>query len=117
MSRLVHIAKNRALRKNRVRSTVIGTSERPRMSVHVSNRNVTVQIVDDSTGTTLVSSSSLNIKASGSLSEKAAAVGEDIASKAKKAKITKVALDRNGQAYQKRLHSLAEAARKNGLEF
>jgi large subunit ribosomal protein L18 len=64
-----------------------------------------------------VSSSSINLKVNGSLSEKAAAVGKDVAEKAKKAKITKVAFDRNGQAYQKRLASLADAARENGLEL
>ena len=117
MSRLDHARKNEALRKARVRSTVSGTPERPRMAVHLSNRAVTVQVIDDTTGKTLVTSSSINLKAAGSLSEKAAIVGKDIATKSKKAKITKVAFDRNGRSYQKRLTALADAARENGLEF
>jgi large subunit ribosomal protein L18 len=87
------------------------------MAVKLSNRAITVQIVNDVTGETLVSSSSINLKATGSLSEKAAVVGKDVATKAKKAKITKVAFDRNGKSYQKRLAALADAARENGLEF
>lgn len=116
MNRLQHARYNKKLRKNRVRSTVSGTSERPRMSVKVSNRAVTAQIIDDTTGKTLASSSSINLKATGSLTEKAAAVGKDIAVKAKKAKVSKVAFDRNGRAYQQRLASLADSARENGLE-
>ncbi len=117
MNRLDHARHNNALRKARVRSTVKGTAERPRMSVKISNRSVSVQVIDDVAGKTLVSSSSINIKATGSLGEKATAVGKDIATKAKKAKITKVAYDRNGRSYQKRLAALADAARENGLEF
>lgn len=117
MSRLSHVRYNKNLRKNRVRSTVSGTTEKPRMSAHVSNRAVTVQIINDTTGKTLASSSSINLKATGSLSEKAAAVGKDIAVQAKKAKVTSVTFDRNGRSYQKRLAALADAARENGLEF
>lgn len=117
MNRLDHAQKNRTLRKNRVRSKVSGTHERPRMSVTFSNRYVTVQIIDDTKGITLVSASSANIKDTGSLSEQAAIVGKEIAQKAKKAKINHVVFDRNGRAYQKRLASIADAARENGLEF
>lgn len=117
MNRLDHTRYNKRLRKNRVRSTVSGTKEQPRMSVKISNRAVTAQLVDDTAGKTLASSSSINLKATGSLAEKAVLVGKDIAAKAKKAKISKVTFDRNGRSYQKRLAALADSARENGLEF
>lgn len=117
MSRLDDKTRNQQLRKLRVRATVVGTADRPRLSVHLSNRAVEAQVINDAEGKTLVSSSSIALKATGSLSEKAAAVGKDIATKAKKAKVTKVAFDRKGKAYQKRLAALADAARENGLEF
>jgi large subunit ribosomal protein L18 len=108
----------RLLRKNRVRSTVSGTAERPRLSVYLSNMHVHAQIIDDTASKTLASSSSSVLKdVKGSLSEKAAAVGKDIAAKAKKAKVTKVVFDRNGRKYHGRLKALADAAREGGLEF
>jgi large subunit ribosomal protein L18 len=118
MNRLALKQANLAIRKNRVRQTVKGTSERPRLSVHVSNRHVSAQIIDDTSGKTLVSSTTVqNKQASGSLSEQAAIIGADIAKKATKAKITHVVFDRNGRSYQRRLSALADAARENGLEF
>ena len=118
MNRLESKLYNRALRKKRVRSTVSGTETRPRLSVYISNRNVSAQIIDDTAGKTLVSSTTTFTKdATGSLSEKCAVVGADIAKKAKQAKITTVVFDRNGRLYQKRLSAFADAARENGLEF
>ncbi|MBP9738407.1 50S ribosomal protein L18 [Candidatus Saccharibacteria bacterium] len=118
MNRLDHKQNNLKIRKNRVRSTVSGTEERPRLSVHISNRNVSAQIINDVTGNTLVSASTTHTKAStGTLSDKCALVGAEIAKKATKAKITKVVLDRNGRLYEKRLSTFADAARENGLEF
>lgn len=118
MNRLETKLYNRSLRKNRVRSTVQGTTERPRLSVFISNRNVSAQIIDDTAGKTLVASTSVNSKsATGSLAEKCAVVGADIAKKAQKAKVSKVVFDRNGRLYQKRLSAFADAARENGLEF
>lgn len=108
---------SRQLRKNRVRATVIGTPERPRLSVFVSNMHVHAQIIDDSAGKTLVSSTSVAADVKGNISEKAAWVGKDIATKAKKAKVTKVVFDRNGRKYHGRLKALADAARAAGLEF
>lgn len=107
---------NLALRKNRVRAKVGGTAERPRLSVFISNRNVSAQLIDDTEGKTLASASSLNTK-EGSLSEKAAIVGAEIAEKAQKAGIKKAVLDRNGHQYAGRLSALATAAREKGLEF
>ena len=121
MSHLDKKQANKLLRKNRVRQTVTGTSERPRMSVHISNRHVSAQIIDDTTGKTLASSTTVQNKTakpdSQSLTELCAFIGADIAKKAAKAKIVKVSFDRNGRSYQQRLSALATAARENGLEF
>lgn len=108
---------NRALRKNRVRSRVVGTADRPRLTVTISNKHVSAQIIDDAKGHTLVAATTVGSKAEGSIADQAALVGSDIAKKAKKAKITKVVFDRNGRQYAKRLNALADAARKEGLEF
>jgi large subunit ribosomal protein L18 len=111
------ILANLTRRKQRIRSRISGTAERPRLSVSISNRGVTCQIIDDTSRKTLVSSSSLSLKQGGTLSEQAALVGEDIAKKAKTAKISKVAFDRNGRKYHGRIKALAESARAAGLEF
>ncbi|MCB9822775.1 50S ribosomal protein L18 [Candidatus Nomurabacteria bacterium] len=118
MNRLQQTAHSLKIRKNRVRSTVSGTETRPRLTVHISNRNVSAQIINDEIGKTLVSSTTThNSAAKGSQSEKCALVGAEIAKKATKLKISKVVFDRNGRLYQKRLAAFADAARENGLEF
>lgn len=108
---------NRNLRAARVRAKVTGTAERPRLSVTISNKHVSAQIIDDVAQKTLVSATTIGTKSTGALSELAAIVGADVAKKAKKAKIVQVVFDRNGRHYEKRLSALAEAARKEGLEF
>lgn len=108
---------NKVLRKGRVRSTVKGTAERPRMSVTISNMHVSVQLIDDTKGVTLASATTVGTKATGTMVEKCAAIGTEIAKKAKKAKITSVVFDRNGRAYAGRLNALATAARNEGMEF
>lgn len=118
--RTTEIAKkitNKMLRKGRVRATVKGTAERPRMSVTISNMHVSVQLIDDTKGNTIASATTVGTKATGTMTEKCALVGAEIAKKAKKAKITSVVFDRNGRAYAGRLAALADAARKEGLEF
>lgn len=118
MNRLTHKAQNLSLRKKRIRATVTGTSERPRLSVTISNRHITAQIIDDSKHSTLVYVSTVGKKAAtGTLTEQAAGIGEEIATKAKAAKIKKIVLDRNGRLYHGRIQALADAARKAGLEF
>ncbi len=116
-----HVTKkllNRNLRKNRVRSTVSGTAERPRLTVTISNLHVSAQLIDDVTGTTVAAATSVGQKTlKGTMSDRAAAIGTDIAKKAAKKKITAVVFDRNGRRYAGRLKSLADAARKEGLEF
>lgn len=115
-----HLAKkllNKNLRKARVRSKVNGTSERPRLSVTISNMHISAQLIDDVNGKTLAAATTVGKKTTGTMSEKAAGVGSDIAKKAVKAKISSVVFDRNGRAYAGRLKALADAARKEGLEF
>lgn len=108
---------NRSLRKARVRSKVHGTAVRPRLSVTISNMHVSAQLIDDDLGHTLASATTVGNKAIGTMTEKSASVGADIAKKAKKLKITAVVFDRNGRQYAGRLSALADAARKEGLEF
>lgn len=118
MSNLSLKLKNRVQRKNRIRSHLAGTSERPRLSVFISNTNVSAQIIDDSKHATIVAVSTAGNKAAkGSLTEKAAWVGAEIATKAKAAKVTAVVFDRNGRKYHGRIKALADAAREKGLEF
>ena len=108
----------RLRRHARVRAKVSGTKEVPRLNVFRSNNNIFVQIIDDTTGNTLVSSSSVELKLkNGGNVEGAKLVGKDIAEKAKKAKIKTVVFDRGGYLYHGRVEALAEEARKNGLEF
>lgn len=109
--------KNKLLRKGRVRSTISGSSERPRLSVNISNSHVSAQLIDDVKGHTIAATTTVGSKLSGTMTEKAEQIGTEIAKKAKKAKITSVVFDRNGRAYAGRLHALADAARKEGLEF
>jgi len=112
--------KNEArLRKHaRVRAKVSGTNERPRLSVYRSNKNISVQVIDDVKGVTLVSSSSESLKlTNGNNVEGAKLVGADIAKKCLAKKITTVVFDRGGYVYHGRVQALAEAAREAGLNF
>ena len=108
---------NRGLRKDRVRAKISGTAERPRLTVTVSNTHVSAQLVDDVKHHTLAAATTVGSKQTGSLAEQAAWVGAEIAKRAKKIKITEVVFDRNGRQYAGRLSALADAARKEGLEF
>ena len=117
MSDLAKKLLNKSLRKNRVRAKVSGTAERPRLTVTISNKLVSAQLIDDVKGHTLAAATTVGTKQTGSISEQAAVIGTDIAKKAKKVKITKVVFDRNGRQYAGRLQALADAARKEGLEF
>ena len=106
--------------KKRIRKIVSGTSERPRLSVFRSNKQIYAQLVNDMDGTTLLSISSLNKEISekeGNKVEQAALVGKALAEKAKAAGIENVVFDRNGYLYHGRVKQLAEAAREGGLKF
>ena len=102
--------------KYRIRKSVNGTAERPRMSVFRSNKQIYVQVINDLTGTTLVSASSLGMETMPK-KEQAAKVGELVAKKALEAGIEKVVFDRNGYLYHGRVKELADGARKGGLKF
>lgn len=117
MTNLAKKLLNRSLRKNRVRSKVQGTAERPRLSVTISNMHVSAQLIDDAKGHTIAAATTIGTKATGTMTEKTAKVGADIAKKAAKVNITSVVFDRNGRQYAGRLKALADAARKEGLEF
>lgn len=117
MANLAKKLLNKTLRKNRVRAKVIGTAVRPRLTVTISNKHISAQIIDDEKKHTLVAATTVGTKQVGTIAEQAAIVGTDIAKKAKKAKINAVVFDRNGRQYAGRLSALADAARKEGLEF
>ena len=104
-------------RANRTRAKIHGTADRPRLTVHISNQHITAQLIDDDKKTTLVYATTVGSKLTGSKKEKAAAVGKMIGEKAKKAKITKAVFDRGSKLYAGRMSALADAARKEGLEF
>lgn len=115
MSSLQKKLLNKTLRKNRVRAKVQGSSERPRLTVTISNLHISAQVIDDESGRTLASSTTVGAKAIGSMSDKAVTIGSDIAAKAKKAGITAVVFDRNGRRYAGRLKALADSVRNEGI--
>ena len=106
----------RKKRHNRVRAKISGTSERPRLSVFKSNKDVYAQLIDDTTGVTLAASHSLKAKNIPML-EKAKQVGIEIAKLGKDKKVTKVVFDRSGYLYTGIIKTLADSAREGGLEF
>lgn len=109
----------RAKIKRRIRKNITGSTAQPRLSVFRSNKQIYAQIIDDSTGKTLVSAGSVNNKATskGSKTDQAVAIGKEVAEKAVKAGITDVVFDRNGYLYHGRVKSLADSARESGLKF
>ena len=118
MNSLATKLKNRLQRKSRIRSKVSGTTERPRLSVYISSRHISAQLIDDTAHKTLAAVSTIGSKAAkGTLTEKAAWVGAEIAAKAKAAKVTAVVFDRGGRQYHGRIEALANAAREKGLTF
>ena len=114
--------KQREIRHTRVRSKVSGTTERPRLNVYRSLNNIYAQVIDDTTGNTLVSASTLDEEIKASVKntgnkEAAKAVGALVAKRALEKKIKNVVFDRGGYIYHGRVKELAEAAREAGLEF
>ncbi len=108
---------NRSLRAARVRAKISGTAERPRLTVTISNKHISAQLIDDIKQHTIAAATTVGSKQTGTMTEQAALIGADIAKKAKKAKITTIVFDRNGRKYAGRLAALADAARKEGLVF
>ena len=106
----------------RLRQRVVGTPERPRLSVFRSRQNIYAQVVDDTTGRTLVSASSRDKQLRGQLSyggnvAAAKVVGKALAERARAAGLALVVFDRGGYKYHGRVKALAEAAREAGLQF
>ncbi len=109
--------------KARIKKIVTGTPERPRLSVYRSLNNIYAQLIDDTTGNTIVSASSLNKEVTEELKkikgkkEKSKVIGNLIAKKAIEKNITTVIFDRNGYKYHGRVQAVAEGAREGGLKF
>ena len=120
MSSVKHKHQSRVRRHRRVRKKVQGTAERPRLAVYRSNRHIIAQVIDDTSGHTIVSASTteseLKSGPTGNIAG-AAVVGKLIAERAKEQKITSVVFDRGGFRYHGRIAALADSAREAGLEF
>ena len=108
---------DKVFRKKRTRAKIHGTAKRPRLSVHFSNLHIVAQVIDDDKGVTLAYATTVGTKMTGTKTEKAAKIGEEIAKKAKAAKVSEVVFDRGAKLYAGRLAALADAARKEGLKF
>jgi len=113
---------DRIVRHKRVRRKVVGTTERPRLSVYRSLSHIYAQVIDDANGVTLASASTLDadVKAlieGKSKSEQAKIVGETVAKRALEKNVTEVVFDRGGYIYIGRVQSLADGAREAGLKF
>lgn len=112
----------RTRRKRRIRKTLVGTPNCPRLTVFRSLKNIYAQIIDDSRGVTLCSASTRDKDLAGSLKsggncDGAAAVGKALAERAKAKNVERVSFDRNGFRYHGRLKALADAAREAGMKF
>ena len=105
-------------RKSRIRATVQGTKGRPRLAVFRSARHMQAQLIDDERGFTIVGMrDNIEGKKKTTKMERAALLGKELSHKAKEKGITKVVFDRGGYRYHGRVRALAEAVRKEGLEF
>lgn len=114
--------KLRKAKHNRIRHTLVGTTDKPRLNVYRSTTNIYAQVIDDNAGKTLCAASSLDKDLASKLQgkskqEQAYIVGEAIATKAVKAGVKNVVFDRGGYIYTGRVQKLAEGARSAGLEF
>lgn len=111
----------RTRRKARIRKKISGTPDRPRLVVFRSNKHIYAQLVDDLSGSTILSCSSLALekdgKESGLTKAVAAEIGKEVASTAKEKNIESVVFDRNGYIYHGRIKALADGAREGGLKF
>ena len=109
-------------RHQRIRTRVHGTADRPRLNVFRSLRHIVAQVIDDTSGKTLASASTLDaeLKAQAegkNKTEQAKLVGKTLAERAQKAGVKKVVFDRGGYKYHGRVKALAEASREGGLDF
>lgn len=107
----------RTRRRHRLRKRILGSSQRPRLSVFRSNKFIYAQIIDDKKGVTLAAASDVAIKEKKSKIERAYEVGKTLASRAVKIGVGQVVFDRGGFLYHGRVKRLAEGAREGGLNF
>ena len=117
MSALPAKMKRLQRRKMHIRSSISGTTERPRLSVLPTLKHIYAQVIDDTSGKTVAHASSVTLKITGGNIDAAKAVGKAIAESAKAASVGRVTFDRNGRLYHGRIKALADAAREAGLEF
>ncbi len=112
-------SKKRERRHRRIRATVLGTTERPRLSVFRSNKFIYAQIIDDEAGKTLVAATDRGVKKGKNTGkvDVAKQIGAEIAKKAKEQNITKVVFDRGGYLYTGRVKAVSDGAREGGLSF
>jgi large subunit ribosomal protein L18 len=108
---------NASQRATRTRAAIHGTADRPRLSVHVSNRHMSAQIINDDTSQTLVAVTTVGKLSKDTLSVQAVTIGAELAKKAKASKISRVVFDRGSKQYHGRVKALADSARREGLEF
>lgn len=117
MSEVTRKRINRASRTTRTRAGIHGTTDRPRLTVTITNMHISAQIINDDDHKTIVSATSVGSKLKGTMTEKATAIGEQIAKAATAKKVKNVVFDRGSKKYHGRIKALADAARNNGLEF
>jgi len=105
--------------RSRIRKTITGTTERPRLSIFRSNKSIYAQVIDDLKGHTIVAASSREsgVNTKSTEIEQATAVGKLLAEKAKAAGVSAVVFDRGGYLYHGRVKALADGAREAGLQF
>ncbi|MCE2846232.1 MAG: 50S ribosomal protein L18 [Sphingobacteriales bacterium] len=105
--------------RSRIRKTITGTTERPRLSIFRSNKSIYAQVIDDLKGHTIVAASSREsgVNTKSTKIEQATAVGKLLAEKAKAAGVSAVVFDRGGYLYHGRVKALADGAREAGLQF
>lgn len=108
---------NRLAKKIRIRKTVKGSAERPRLCVFRSNKHIYAQIIDDAAATTLVASSSLTVEQKAKGADMAKMIGQAVAKAALAKNIKDVVFDRNGYIYHGQVKALADGAREGGLNF
>jgi large subunit ribosomal protein L18 len=119
MKRLNKKQERRLRRKKRIRKSISGTEERPRVSVFKSNKNIYVQVIDDKKGHTIISISTLEdgMKELNNRSEDAFKLGENLGKRLKEKKIERIVFDRNGRLYHGVIKALADGTRKAGIKF
>ena len=117
MSERINKVQSGLQRAQRTRARLHGTADRPRLSVVVSNKHISAQVINDDDHTTITAASSVGVKDVGTMTDKAVVVGKAIAKAAKAKKVKAIVFDRGPKQYHGRIKALADAARAEGLEF